>query len=162
MSRLTITFDQAKLTELYQRLDRATANGTLVPPVTRGAARIRRDLATYPRPSYGRKNPPRTVRQRRFLAALGRRGGIPYRRTGNLGRSWVDDVEVLYTGVRATIGNAVRSRTAPFAAYGPLVQGEGTQAAIHKGIWQTDADVFTRDRDIIVDDVMGAIDYALS
>jgi hypothetical protein len=50
-------------------------------------AELQNELAPYPGQS-GKPQPPKTARQRRFLHALGRRGGIPYRRTGDTGRSW--------------------------------------------------------------------------
>jgi hypothetical protein len=50
-------------------------------------AELQNELAPYPGRS-GKPQPPKSARQRRFLHALGRRGGIPYRRTGDTGRSW--------------------------------------------------------------------------
>lgn len=50
-------------------------------------AELQNELAAYPGQS-GKPQPPKSDRQRRFLHALGRRGGIPYRRTGDTGRGW--------------------------------------------------------------------------
>ena len=153
---LTITVEGVPA--LIARLGRAVAVQTLVPPITRGVNEIRATLATYP-PQSGRPNPPKSDKQRRYLMMLGRLGLIPYRRTGNLGRSWVEDIQTSSTGVVGTVGNSVASPTG--FHYGPLVQGGDTQTTYHAGTWGTDQQAFDKHRQGILDDIGDAINSAL-
>lgn len=82
MTSLTITGADAVAALLARQLTPAIEAG-----LTAVAAELQSDLAPYPGRS-GKPQPPRTAKQRRFLHALGRRGGIPYRRTGDTGRGW--------------------------------------------------------------------------
>ena len=72
---------------------------------------------------------------------------MPYKRTMKLGQGWTSKIETNVggpLGMRGVVGN-VRS-------YGPFVQDENKQAAIHKGRWPTTASVATAERDRIVKD----------
>lgn len=147
------------VTELVRRTSASVAIATLRPPMTRSTERLARDLATYPPPSR-RPQPPRSERQRRFLMALARAGGIPYRRTGNLGRAWTTDVQETGGGLTGTVGNSVVSPQGK--RYGPLVEGEGTQTAYHRGNWPTDQAVLQKHLGPIEADFADAIDKALA
>jgi hypothetical protein len=59
-----------------------------------------------------------------------KRGAKVYRRTGRLGRGWSVSVSVLSGSVQIRLGNPV--------PYSPLVQGERTQARMHRGRWITE------------------------
>lgn len=68
------------------------------------------------------------------------KAGSWYRRTGTLGRRWTHVVE--NGGKRGVVGNNT--------IYAPQVQGEGMQARVHRGRWQTDKQVATRELDTII------------
>ena len=159
MAELSIKFDQAQIDRLFARLDAATAKATIRPPVERGLGTLQADLATYPAPSPKRQ-PPKSRAQRIKQILLAKEGKIPYRRTGDLGRSWTTDVTETADGLRGTVGNAVKSRETGFS-YGPLVQGDGTQAAYHADNWHTEAMVLGRQQDGILREVGEAIADAL-
>ena len=52
-----------------------------------------------------------------------------YRRTGTLGRKWVSKVDAKIGNVQGILENPVH--------YAPLVQGDETQAQMHRGRWPT-------------------------
>ena len=99
-----------------------------LPAITRGAvsrvyrryrARIIKDLAAYPGPV---KRPIRwkSERQRKaFFASNGFGHGIPYQRTGNLGKSWK-----VSTSVKKDVGAFVVENTSNYVQY---VQGDYQQ-----------------------------------
>jgi hypothetical protein len=151
-TELTIVVDRASMDALFARLDRAAAMQTLVPPMTRAVAGIQRDIATYPAPTHY-PQPPKSRAQQIKQIMLAKEGKIPYRRTGHLGRSWTTNVQQSATGVTGTVGNKM--------AYGPLVQGEGTQAIYHQGNWSTDQQVFNRQKDAVMRGFTEAIRDAL-
>jgi hypothetical protein len=159
VTSLSLEFDAAKVAALYSRLGKAGASQTLVPPITRSAARLRAALATYPPPS-GKRQTFVSERQRRYVMMLVHQGLIPYRRTGNLGRAWVEDIQLTPTGVTGTVGNAVTGLTGQH--YGPFVQGSATQSSYFQGsAWPTDQAALDHERDNITRDVLGAIRDAL-
>lgn len=88
-------------------------------------------LAKYPPQEQGRKNPPQTQRQRRYLMWLARQGKIPYRRTGNLRQKLLI---VKPANDRREVKNT--------ASYYPYVWGSSdrAQARIHAGVWPTRRD----------------------
>lgn len=73
------------------------------------------------------------------------RGPFPYRRTGTLGRSW-------FRQVRRVSGGAVGEvlSNGNIAPYNLRVQSAAHQAAVHRGVWQTDLQVAERIRPQIV------------
>lgn len=159
MTDLSITFDPVKLQRLFAKLDASTARATLRPPLTRGLADLQRDLATYPAPSR-KKQPAKSRAQRIKQIMLAKEGKIPYRRTGDLGRSWTSEISETTGGLRGTLGNAVRSRETG-EQYGPLVQGAGWQAGYHADTWHTDQVVVDRHKDGILREIGEAIEDAL-
>jgi hypothetical protein len=125
---------------LIRKLGLAAAARTLTAPMMRSVARLQRRLATYPSPPPGSK----------------------YKRTGNLGRSWTSaTARMTVSGgvLEGTIGNAARNPRG--RAYGPFVQGEKTQAAIHRGRWITDEQALNLERPAIERDFKDAIDNAM-
>ena len=159
MAELSIKFDQTKVNQLFARLDAATAKATIRPALERGLGTLQADLATYPAPSR-KPQPPKSRAQRIKQIMLAKEGKIPYRRTGDLGRSWTTEVSETADGIRGTVGNAVKSRDTGFS-YGPLVQGADTQAAYHADNWHTEAMVLGRQQDGILREVGEAIADAL-
>lgn len=154
----TIELDKGDLSRLFRRLGRVLAMDTLRAPMTRSVERLRRDLADYPPPARKRQ-PAKSRKQQIKQIMLAKEGKIPYRRTGNLGRSWTTKVDEQGDGIEGTVGNAVRSPEG--TRYGPLVQGESTQASYHQDSWGTDQEALNKNRDAIIDDFRDAIDKAL-
>lgn len=76
--------------------------------------------------------------------------GQVYQRTGNLGRGWAASV----SGSEGTVSNRV--------SYGPWVQGDKTQARIHRGRWLTDQQAADQEAPAIEADFQQAIDHALN
>lgn len=104
----------------------------LRPPMQRAVHRLQARMAHYPP----------------------QRAPIRYRRTGTLGRRWTTRVTEGADGLVGKVGNNT--------VYGPFVQSEMFQAAIHRGRWQTDADVLEQETSAIVADFERAIQAALS
>ena len=92
-------------------------------PLDRGAFRIEAALKVYPPP----------------------RSGSTYRRTGTLGRRWTTRPIREADTVGREVGNNTR--------YAPFVQSDEFQAYMHRGVWQTDADVLRREGPAIVRDI---------
>jgi hypothetical protein len=125
---------------LVRNLGLATAQAVLTPPTERATTRLKDDLKEYPPP------PP----------------GSGYVRTGDLGRAWKSRrPSRTMSGLEGGVFNAVRSRRTG-KAYGPFVQKQGEQATVHRGRWQTDADVVAANRRDIEQDFARAIEKALS
>ncbi len=98
-------------------------------------------LARYPPQVRGRKNPPKTPRQRRYLHWLAKQGKVPYRRTGNLRQK-------LAIIKPAPERREVRNT----ASYYPYVWGSRSQpqARIHAGVWPTRNDaIVAADRETV-------------
>ena len=94
----------------------------LRPPMQRAVYRLQRDMADYPP----------------------QRPGTSYVRTGTLGRRWTTKIAQAPSGLIGTVGNNT--------SYGPFVQSSQFQAWMHRGRWQTDAQVAERnERDIVAD-----------
>lgn len=105
--------------KLFSKLDRVQAISTLRPPMQRSVYRLQRDMAQYP-PA---------------------RPGSSYIRTGTLGRRWTTQVTETADGLTGKAGNKT--------SYGPFVQSQMFQAAVHRGRWQTDEQVLERNREAI-------------
>lgn len=58
--------------------------------------------------------------------------GSTYRRTGTLGRLWTSAQHQIRVS-----GNALEGRIGNATPYGPYVQSQAKQAAIHQGRWKT-------------------------
>lgn len=122
--------------ELEAKLGELATIKVLRPPMEESLAHLRNEIATYPPPPSGYRMVWKSEKQRRFFFAALREGliQVPYRRTGTLGRSWTHKIDVGgSTLIKGVLGNNVE--------YGPWVQGEGQQAAIHVNRWRTDAQV---------------------
>lgn len=77
-----------------------------------------------------------------------------YERTGDLGAGWTTEApDVQGFGLNASLVNQV--------SYAPFVQSEEQQAAIHRGYWQTDAQVLEASVEEIGMDFLSAIENAL-
>ena len=105
--------------KLFSKLDRVQAISTLRPPMQRSVYRLQRDMAQYP-PA---------------------RPGSSYIRTGTLGRRWTTQVTETADGLTGKTGNNT--------SYGPFVQSQMFQAAVHQGRWQSDQQVMDRNRESI-------------
>jgi hypothetical protein len=113
------SIDIEGIDKLFAKLDRAQAISTLRPPMQRSVYRLQRDMAQYP-PA---------------------RPGSSYIRTGTLGRRWTTQVTETADGLTGKTGNNT--------SYGPFVQSQMFQAAVHQGRWQTDQQVMDRNRESI-------------
>ena len=83
------------------------------------------------------------------------RTGSTYIRTGTLGRRWaIAPIERTGNGLHGRVGNNTE--------YAPFVQSNILQSAVHRGRWQTDAQVVQRRRAWIVARFKRAIDQALN
>jgi hypothetical protein len=131
MASITIT----GVDELNRKLGRVTANKTLKTPMGRAMNRIQRDMMKYPPPI----------------------AGSLYVRTDALKNRWgapnAKKIEQVASGIVGHITNNLD--------YGPFVQSHLFQAGIHRGRWQTDADVLDKNKSAIVGDFRKAIEKAL-
>lgn len=117
---------------LIRKLDSIDDVHTVLrPPMQRAVYRLQRDMADYP-PA---------------------RPSSSYVRTGTLGRRWTTKVNQTSTGLTGVIGNNTY--------YGPFVQSKQFQAWMHRGRWQTDADVAERNERDIVNDFNAVIQAKL-
>jgi len=117
---------------LLALLDELIRPGAMSPAMERIGARLRTELAKYPAP------PPDST----------------YRRTNTLGRGWTHTVQTSLIAATAIIGNNT--------PYAPEVQGEGLQAEIHKGRWQTEKEVLTDNIDFVMEEVGEQIDQIIA
>lgn len=117
--------------ELFAKLGSAAATSTLRPPMQRSVFRLEAGMKKYPP----------------------QRGGTSYRRTGTLGRRWTSRISQDANGLEGKVGNNT--------SYGPFVQSQMFQAATHRGLWQTDQEIATRETPFIVADFDQAIQEAL-
>ena len=117
---------------LMRKLNNAQdVNNVLRPPMQRAVFRLQRDMAQYP-PA---------------------RPNSSYVRTGTYGRRWTTQLNESGQGLTGKVGNKV--------SYGPFVQSERFQAAIHRNRWLTDQRAVDNNRQRIVDDFEQAIQRAL-
>jgi hypothetical protein len=117
--------------EIVEKLGAAAAFQTLRAPMQRSVFRLEAGMKKYPP----------------------QRAGTSYRRTGTLGRRWTSAITQSANELEGKIGNAT--------SYGPFVQSQMFQAATHRGIWQTDQEIATRETPFIVADFDQAIQEAL-
>jgi hypothetical protein len=121
------------LDKLLRKLDKMGSK-VYRPALAEAGAHLKSVLASYPPQVTGRKQPPKTRRQRLFLIWAIREGliTIPYRRTGGLGRRWT--VDLRDGGKTAVVGN-----NAPHVRY---MHADGEQSLFHAaGGWKTDKQV---------------------
>lgn len=128
--------------ELIATLGQAVATETLYPPMQRAVFGLQAGMANYPPEIPGSK----------YVRGYGFEGGP--RTSERLGQSWTTDVQEVSGGVQGRVGTNV--------SYAQVVQGEGTQAAIHQGRWPTDQSEIERQMPIIVADFEDAIGRALA
>lgn len=128
----TVYITISGLDKVGGRLDSLRIGDVLRNPMYRAVLRIQADMQKYPP----------------------QRAGARYRRTGTLGRRWTTRVTSSGNSITGTVGNNT--------SYGPFVQSQRFQARIHRGLWQTDAQVVERNIDVIVDDFRAAIRSALA
>ena len=121
-------------------------NNVLRPPMQRAVFRLQRDMANYPPQRPGS----RYVRGQGWANAQGR---VIRQTSERLGQSWTTDIKESNRGLSGKIGNNT--------SYGPFVQSQQFQAAVHRGRWQTDAQVVESNRARIVADFEQAIQRAL-
>lgn len=99
-------------------------------------------MAEYPPRQHGRKHIFRTAKERRWFFWALKRGliRVPYRRTGNLGRTWTTLVQDMGGAVTGRVGNRTR--------YAKWVQGaKGEQAQeMSARNWQRIDSVLRRER----------------
>lgn len=119
------------LARLMAQVDELAAMRVLRDTMETAVERVRTQIAVYPPPPSGHRMVWRSERQRRWFFAALRSGqiSVPYRRTGTLGRRWTTKVSVTASDIRGEVGNAT--------VYGPFVQSQESQAAIHQGRWRT-------------------------
>lgn len=134
MISITITGTE----DLIRRFDAAQRNDIYRPPMVRSLGRLQGAMAEYP--------PPPT--------------GSTYRRTGDYGRLWTQDIDENSDGITGTIGNAVRDRRYG-RAYGPYVGSAEQQARVHQGRWGTDQGAIMQNLSAIEGDFRDAIERAL-
>jgi hypothetical protein len=121
------------LDKLLRKLDKM-GPGVYKPALAEAGAHIKSVMAAYPPQITGRKQPPKTMRQRLFLIWAIAKGiiTIPYRRGGILGKRWT--VEFRDGGKTAVVGNNTKG--------GKFVQGAADQSRFHAaGGWKTDKQV---------------------
>lgn len=156
MPDLTISIEPRGLAELVAKFGRVTSLQVLRVPMTQGLALLHNDLATYPTASHN-PQPFKSERSRRWFFAALRDGRltVPYRRTGNLGRSWTSEISEGADSLLGVVGN-VRS-------YAPWVQSADQRSSYFEGSgWVTDEQAFNRRKDQIVNMFTEAIDKALA
>ena len=118
--------------ELVRKLGSVQGNAVLRPPMQRAVFRLQAGMAKYPRA----------------------RAASRYRRTGTLGRRWTTKIDESAGGLVGKVGNNT--------SYGPFVQSQMFQAAVHQGLWQTDEDVAKKEEAAIVADFERTIGEALA
>lgn len=129
---LDISAQLKGLDKAYKLLGKIKGREMLKPPMKRTTLRLVDKLKRYPpKPSW-----------------------VRYVRTGTLGRSWTEKVDLILDGVEGRVGNRTR--------YAPDVQHKGTQRLIFKRIgWPTDEDVLKQELSAIIKDFQKAIDEEL-
>ncbi|MGQ9491727.1 MAG: hypothetical protein ACUVS6_13725 [Anaerolineae bacterium] len=122
--------------QLTAKLGRLAAFNLLRPAMHDSLNTLWGDLAQYPRPpERGAFTGFKSDKQRRWFFAALRQGliQVPYVRTGTLGRSWTQRIDLTADGMVGRVGTNI--------AYAPFVQDRERQAEIHRGRWQTVQDV---------------------
>lgn len=120
------------LSELYRKLNAVQATDLLVPPISRGALRLQKRMASYPPAIPGSK----------------------YKRTGSYGRLWTVKIIRHSNGVTALVGiNLV---------YAPYVGSSLFQWRGHRGRWTSDQAALVQELPIVTREAQAAVDRALA
>lgn len=127
-----VTIEISGVDRLIARLGRVEGTNILRDPMQRAVLRVLRDMQEYPQ----------------------QRAGSAYVRTGTLGRKWTTKIEQEGEYLTGRVGNNTE--------YGPFVQSRQFQARVHRGRWQTDAQVVNRNAAAIIGDFEAAIRRALA
>lgn len=130
---IAIEMEVEGIAELEQGLalvrQRLNVNGdTFNKAMNKGMLRMRAAMAEYPPP----------------------RPGSPYVRTYRLQKNWKSRVTIE--------GDTLIGRVTNTTPYMPYVQMEEWQARMHRGRWQTEADVLGQNEDRIVGEFEGLVD----
>ena len=146
------------LDKVYEKLDRFAAGKYLQKPMREAVNLIHARIATYPPKPTGESQGFASDKQRRFFFAALRSGEItlPYRRTGQLSRSWTSQIDDKADGITGTVGTNLDY--APWVQSVEEIGGRGPQAKIHQGRWETDESVVTALKTKIVETFKNAID----
>ena len=131
---------------LIAKLGKVQATNVLRDPMQRAVLRIQRDMQEYPPQRVGS----RYVRGRGMANAA---GAVVHKTSQNLGKRWTTKVHQAGAYLEGKVGNNV--------SYAPFVQSRQFQARIHRGRWQTDAQVVDRLARTIVGDFEQTIAAAL-
>lgn len=144
------------LDKLEAKLGRLASVQILAPPMARSLARLNSFMATYP-PKRPQPQPFKTDKQRRWFFWAIKAGVItvPYRRTGQLGRSWAMRVQQTATQIIGILDNPT--------SYGPWVQAPPPQQAMyHAGNWRTTEDAVKKIGPAVVREFQRVIQTELS
>ena len=133
--------------ELMAKLGSVQGNAVLRPPMQRAVFRLQAGMAKYPRARAGS----RYVRGR---GTMNSRGVVTKLTSENLGKKWTTKIDESAGGLVGKVGNNT--------SYGPFVQSQMFQAAVHQGLWQTDEDVAKKEEAAIVADFERTIGEALA
>ena len=131
---------------LIAKLGKVQTTTVLRPPMQRAVLRIQRDMQEYPPQRVGS----RYVRGRGMANAA---GAVVHKTSQNLGKRWTTKVHQAGAYLEGKVGNNV--------SYAPFVQSRQFQARIHRGRWQTDAQVVDRLARTIIGDFEQTIAAAL-
>lgn len=139
------------LEELRKKLGPQLTSQVFREPTKRAGQRLEAALTTYPAPPSSYRMRFKSDRQRRWFFAALRSGRItvPYRRSMTLARGWVLRFIEGVSEFRVEVANRV--------PYLPFVMGPGKQADIHRGRWQTTAQVAQKVNIAIAGDFTRAI-----
>ncbi len=141
-----VTIDIKGVDALIAKLGKVQATNILRPPMQRAVLRIQRDMQEYPPQRPGS----RYVRGRGMANAA---GIVEHKTSQQLGKRWTTKVFQEGAYLTGKVGNNV--------TYAPFVQSRQFQARIHRGRWQTDAQVVNRLARTIVGDFETTISQAL-
>lgn len=132
---ISITIDT---NDVFNALDAMQQMDVLRPPMVHNLARLQNTMATYPAPPARSK----------------------YRRTGNYGREFTQELTESGDGITGTLGNAVRDKHG--RSYGPYVGSRERQSRSHQGRWTHDEGALEMHMDAIVDDFGRAINGVMN
>ena len=125
--------------ELLAKLGAAQGKNKLREPMDKALKLIEREMKIYP----------------------DQRPGSKYRRTLQLKKHWTTaPIQETANGLIGKVGNNVEDANGN--PYAPFVQSQQFQAQVHRGRWQTDAQVLNQERPTIERYFQEAIDKALN
>lgn len=131
------------IAEVNAKLGSMVTREVLRPPMQRAVSRLQYVVQDYPPAPSGS----------RYIRGYGFAGGP--RTSENLGKRWTTVIETHADGLVGKVGNN--------ASYGPLVQSERFQTAVHRRTgWMTDERALRENEDAIVGDFEREIERALA